>query len=1552
MNKARLLTRFLIACFGMIASQQLYGQYVFSESFSNPGVLAKTGWYSTARESRVYRDSVNGYRIPGPGALHVSFPAMGPGTVDSLILPAFTATSVGDSFMFDHAHRAAGSRNVDSVSVFYSTNNGATIQWLATYKGSITPDSSTLSTVVPNSSGDVFIPSSSAHWVTKKEPLPVGTNTVMLVFYSDASGDLYLDNMRVGQEPLFCTGAPVLSAMPSLIQSCYGTSFYILPDSFVLNPFIAYEWKRSLDNGVNDPWTTATNGYGTNSPEFYLTNFSQAYWYRLEATCGNQTFSPAVQVVPDSAYNCYCRTDLGGYCNAWITNVEMGSNLNNATACGPAPTTDNIFNFYPPARGTTDTITAGDPYASISVSTDLFGSWLKARVGFWIDYNRDGVYDSTEFTMLNANASTQTSTLTFKVPDTAATGLTGLRVRAVESQSFLPAGSFQLLDGRHACTNGTSGEVEEYLIYINPRPACAAAPEAGTFKDTLFTLCPGDSLAFTATGASHGQGIIYQWEKSSDNGVNDPWQPIAAASDIHYTTPPLTSTMYYRLKTECTNSMLSAYSSPIFVNVRPFYGCYCSANLGGSECARQTAYISNVSIEGTSLNNSSTCSGNSSSYTFYDTSATTSDTVYTGQVINVMVTNTESASKVAVWIDYDHDGVFEKEEFSLITSASAPNIASSGFVNIRDNATTGYTGMRVRIVDARWSLDSADACSNVSNGETEDYVVYIEQAAFCNGTPDAGNYPTAFEVCNGQQVHLSSPRASYGSGIIYTWQKSTDQFAWTNAVDGAGYNTRFFTPALTSDTTYYRLMVYCGTSNETVYGDTVRVGIKPFYNCYCTAGMGAGYSCQSNEYISNVSFPSGKLNVNSTCNTPTINDSYTYHAPVGNATDTVTAGGDFAISVTYSGSPYLTRIAAWIDYNQNSVFERSEFSLIHGGASSSSAATGIISIPAQALGGRTGMRIRATNFSAQLDSADACLSLGDGETEDFVLFIEPSVPCNGVVAAGTIPDTTLMCAGKDFFISARGTSNASGIDYFWQESDDNGVNDAWTPVSGSSNSKTTQVAGISAARYYRLKAVCSNTNDESFSNSMIVLIDSFYNCYDANTDLGGGACNNDYISNVSIDGTALDNSTLCNNTPKGARTVFPETGSTTATLVAGMEYTINVTPSYVKSMGVWIDFNRNGVFEPVEFTLIGQRNNTQTSANIIVPSSAVLGKTGMRVRTNEPRAFGFPVGGIFSNQAAVNFFQGETEDYVITIDTLKPASGVTLSDITASTVTVSWTNGNGNARLVVAKRDTTALVEPRAGTSYIPDVIYGSGRGDSTGVGNYVVFSGDRGTSVTVEGLDSLQQYAFYVYEFIASTNTYFVPGASASGTTLPVKLISFTAALKGNDVELKWTTASEKNNKGFHIERSLDGNRFDNIMFVKGSGNSQSLVHYVAKDGNAFRKSEGALFYRLKQQDINGSSSYSDVVRVGREKTAVSDILIAPNPFNKGFNMTAGEGELSQTDVQLVDVLGNVVRFGITKSEGDMYVNTKDLADGVYFVRIKTPDGIRNYKVIKSSVK
>ena len=99
----------------------------------------------------------------------------------------------------------------------------------------------------------------------------------------------------------------------------------------------------------------------------------------------------------------------------------------------------------------------------------------------------------------------------------------------------------------------------------------------------------------------------------------------------------------------------------------------------------------------------------------------------------------------------------------------------------------------------------------------------------------------------------------------------------------------------------------------------------------------------------------------------------------------------------------------------------------------------------------------------------------------------------------------------------------------------------------------------------------------------------------------------------------------------------------------------------------------------------------------------------------------------------------------------------------------------------------------------------------------------------------------------------------------LPVTLTSFTGAWdKRQQVNIKWTTASEKSNKGFTIEfvnPCQPATSFSRGDFVPSqSSNSVSQLNY----SYGFPVTEGGTYYfRLYQEDFDGTKEYSPVIAV-----------------------------------------------------------------------------------------
>ncbi|MBL7962589.1 MAG: hypothetical protein JNM31_01980 [Flavobacteriales bacterium] len=148
------------------------------------------------------------------------------------------------------------------------------------------------------------------------------------------------------------------------------------------------------------------------------------------------------------------------------------------------------------------------------------------------------------------------------------------------------------------------------------------------------------------------------------------------------------------------------------------------------------------------------------------------------------------------------------------------------------------------------------------------------------------------------------------------------------------------------------------------------------------------------------------------------------------------------------------------------------------------------------------------------------------------------------------------------------------------------------------------------------------------------------------------------------------------------------------------------------------------------------------------------------------------------------------------------------------------------------------------------------------------------------------------------------VPASDFCSVVLPVELVEFHAQLFGSDaVQLRWSTASEKDNDHFAIERSVDARYWEDIAIIRGAGNSQAMINYEHTDRAPL---PGISFYRLRQSDHDGRATWSERRSIYRPWTN-SDAVLIPNPATHGFTLSAlGDGALV-----LLDLTGRPVMTG-----------------------------------------
>ncbi len=179
-----------------------------------------------------------------------------------------------------------------------------------------------------------------------------------------------------------------------------------------------------------------------------------------------------------------------------------------------------------------------------------------------------------------------------------------------------------------------------------------------------------------------------------------------------------------------------------------------------------------------------------------------------------------------------------------------------------------------------------------------------------------------------------------------------------------------------------------------------------------------------------------------------------------------------------------------------------------------------------------------------------------------------------------------------------------------------------------------------------------------------------------------------------------------------------------------------------------------------------------------------------------------------------------------------------------------------------------------------------------------------------------------------------------ATNSPLPIDLLSFDAVLKDNKVQLKWTTASEKNNDYFTVERSNDANSWESLAQIKGQGNSSTLHSYEYIDANPVK---GTSYYRLKQTDFDGKFTYSETRVVTNDRTG---LRAYPNPVSDILNIESNEDIL---ELSIYDLPGKQQSIRYKKQNRTYQINMGELSRGVYYLKIRTTSGIKVLKVSKN---
>ena len=144
----------------------------------------------------------------------------------------------------------------------------------------------------------------------------------------------------------------------------------------------------------------------------------------------------------------------------------------------------------------------------------------------------------------------------------------------------------------------------------------------------------------------------------------------------------------------------------------------------------------------------------------------------------------------------------------------------------------------------------------------------------------------------------------------------------------------------------------------------------------------------------------------------------------------------------------------------------------------------------------------------------------------------------------------------------------------------------------------------------------------------------------------------------------------------------------------------------------------------------------------------------------------------------------------------------------------------------------------------------------------------------------------------------------------------------------MDWSTATERDNDYFTVERSADGSHFEEVFRQPGAGNSTGVLHYWGMDPWPL---SGLSYYRLRQTDLDNTTTTSDVVSVRMARVTGEGLSLVQS----GDALVAIHDLPVGSSVQVLDMTGRAVLVTAVDGEGRTSLSTRDLPHGAYVVRI-----------------
>jgi hypothetical protein len=171
---------------------------------------------------------------------------------------------------------------------------------------------------------------------------------------------------------------------------------------------------------------------------------------------------------------------------------------------------------------------------------------------------------------------------------------------------------------------------------------------------------------------------------------------------------------------------------------------------------------------------------------------------------------------------------------------------------------------------------------------------------------------------------------------------------------------------------------------------------------------------------------------------------------------------------------------------------------------------------------------------------------------------------------------------------------------------------------------------------------------------------------------------------------------------------------------------------------------------------------------------------------------------------------------------------------------------------------------------------------------------------------------------------------------------------LKSNDALLQWTTLTEVNTKDFTIQRSYDGQHFENIGTVPAATNTSVKHQYSFIDDGIANSGKSIIYYRILTSDKDGKTETTNIIFIKLKGSKEWSIRLLSNPV-LGYANIMLSGITGDLQLSIKDISGKILYKNSRQNiNGQISIPVSNLPGGMYVLVAETDNERKSIKFIK----